>query len=116
VLEMLPPDVREGLALARRHNLKRKVRLRVHFGDAVVPVLRLWDDGMALDAEQILHLRGLADIYDGSRHIFQALIYASAVEGGELVCSFKRSNVVSEQRPLDYWRDEHAPVGYLPKA
>ena len=61
-------------------------------------------------------LRGLVDVYDGARHILQALIIATTEENGRLVCSFKRSNTVRDSAPLDYERDEDAPVGYLPKA
>ena len=38
------------------------------------------------------------------------------IENGELVCDFKRATAVSDRAPLDFWRDENAPVGYLPKA
>ena len=37
------------------------------------------------------------------------------VENGQLICDFKRSTPVTDQPPLDFWRDENAPVGYLPK-
>ena len=117
MLEFLPKDVREGLDAARKKDLKRKSRLRVQVGDAVFPVLRFWHDGFALDADLSPgKLRGLVDVYDGSRHIFQCLIVASALENGELVCDFKRATAVSDRAALDFWRDENAPVGYLPRA
>lgn len=115
MLEFLPKEVREGLELARKRDHKRKNRLRVQIGEAVFPVLRLWEDGIALDADRVPHLRGLVDIYDGARHIVQGLIVASTVENGELICDFKRSTNVTETPPVDFWRDENAPVGYLPK-
>ena len=40
----------------------------------------------------------------------------SAEEHGQLVYEFKRNTAVRDTAPLDYWRDENAPVGYLPKA
>jgi len=43
------------------------------------------------------------------------LIIASTVENGELICEFKRSTAVTDKAALDFWRDENAPVGYLPK-
>jgi hypothetical protein len=58
---------------------------------------------------------GLVDIYDGSRHVLQCLIVASEIDAGELVCSFKWATAVTGKAPLDYWRDENAPVGYLPR-
>ncbi|MBC2837512.1 hypothetical protein [Paragemmobacter straminiformis] len=116
MLEFLPREVREGLEAARKATLRRKSRLRVQVGGAVFPVLRFWEDGMALDAKLTPHLRGLVDVYDGANHIFQCLIVASSQDGGELICGFKRSTAVLDRPALDYWHDENAPVGYLPKA
>ncbi|MFN3993825.1 MAG: hypothetical protein ACK4IU_13040 [Tabrizicola flagellatus] len=116
MLEFLPIEVREGLDAARKRDQKRRSRLRVQVGDAVFPVLRFWDNGFALDANfSPGKLRGLVDVYDGSRHAFQCLIVASSIENGELVCDFKRATAVTERAPLDFWRDENAPVGYLPR-
>lgn len=117
MFEFLSKEVREGLEAARKAALKKKSRLRVEVGNAVYPILRFWDEGFSLDAEfSPSKLRGLVDVYDGSRHIFQCLIMASTIENGELVCDFKRATAVSDRAPLDFWRDENAPVGYLPKA
>ncbi len=116
MLEFLPKEVREGLEAARMRDLKKRSRLRVELAGQIYPILRFWEDGFAVDAGHTSHLRGLVDIYDGSRHIFQALIIASTVENGELICDFKRSTAVAEKAPLDFWRDENAPVGFLPKA
>ena len=117
MLEFLPKEVREGLEAARKRDLKRKSRLRVQVGDAVYPVLRFWQDGFALDGDLAPgRLRGLVDLYDGPRHVLQCLIVASTAENGELVCDFKRATAVSDRAPLDFWREENAPVGYLPKA
>lgn len=115
MLEFLPKEVREGLEAARKRDLKRKSRLRVQVGEAVFPILRFWDEGFALDASMTPNLRGLVDVFDGANHIFQCLIVASTAEGGELVCEFKRSTAVLDRPALDYWRDENAPVGYLPR-
>jgi hypothetical protein len=115
MLEFLPKEVREGLEAARMRDLKKRSRLRVQLGDQVFPILRFWDDGFSVDTKHSSHLRGLVDIYDGARHIFQALIIASTVENGELICDFKRSTAVSDRAPLDFWRDENAPVGFLTK-
>lgn len=115
MLEFLPADVREGLKAAQKRDLKRRSRLRVHIDNAVFPILRLWDEGFALDAETSPHIRGLVDVYDGSNHIFQCLIVASTAENGELICDFKRSTSVLGKAPLDFWKDEHAPIGFLTK-
>jgi hypothetical protein len=116
MLEFLTKEIRDGLEAARQRDRRKKSRLRVQVGDAVFPVLRLWEDGLALDASLTPHLRGLVDVYDGATHILQCLIVASSAGGGELVCTFKRSTPIGADRPaLDYWRDENAPVGLLPR-
>lgn len=116
MFEFLPREISEGLEKARIAKARRKSRLRVQVGQAVFPVLRLWDGGMALDATLTPHLRGLVDVYDGTRPILQCLIVATSEENGELVCSFKRATRARDSAPLDFWRDENAPVDYLPKA
>ena len=116
MLEFLPQDIVEGLTMAQNRNATRKSRLRIQIGEAVFPVLRFWHDGFALDAALAPKLRGLVDVYDGSRHVFQCLIMASSEENGQRVYEFKRNTAVRETAPLDYWRDETAPIGYLPKA
>lgn len=115
MLEFLPQDIREGLDAARKREARRRSRLRVQVGDAVFPILRFWDNGFALDGTLTPHLRGLVDVYDGANHIFQCLIVASVTENGDLVCEFKRSTAVQDKAPLDFWRDENAPVAYLPR-
>ena len=116
MLEFLSKEVREGLEMARKAKERRKSKLRVQVGDAVFPVLRFWHDGFVLDGALTSHLRGLVDLYDGSRHVFQCLIVASRVENGNLICDFKRATRVEDRAALDYFRDEFAPVGFLPKA
>ena len=115
MLEFLPKDIVEGLNMAQNRNAARKSRLRIQIGEAVFPVLRFWHDGFALDAALAPKLRGLVDVYDGSRHVFQCLIMASSEENGQRVYEFKRSTAVRDTAPVDYWRDDDAPVGYLPR-
>ena len=115
MLEFLPKEMRDNLDAARKSRERRKSRLRVQVGEAVFPVLRFWHDGFVLDGALTPHLRGLVDVYDGSRHVFQCLIVASTVDGDEITCEFKRLTPVTDKAPLDFWRDEDAPVAYLPK-
>lgn len=115
MLEFLPDHIRKGLAAARQREARRKSRLRLQVGDAIFPVLRLWEDGLALDARLTPHLRGHVDLYDGANHIQRCLIIASAQEGDDLICTFKRATAVHDRAALDYWRDENAPVALLPK-
>lgn len=116
MLEFLPKEVRDGLEAARKREERRRSRLRVQVGEAVFPILRFWDDGFALPADRVPTLRGLVDVYDGSRHICQCLIVASNVENGELICDFKRNTAVTDRPPRDFWLDENAPVALIPKA
>ena len=66
--EFLPKEVREGLEQARKHKLRKKSRMKVRVGDQSFTILRYWDDGFALDADDAPQLRGLVDLYDGGRH------------------------------------------------
>lgn len=113
--DFLPKEVRAGLEEARKRDLRRKSRMRVITGEQVYSILRYWEDGFTLDADQVEHLRGLVDIYDGARQISQSLIIASEVEAGELVCTMKRSTAALDRAPLDFVRDENAPVALLPR-
>ena len=111
--EFLPKEVREGLELARKRDLRKKSRLRVHAGDQVFPVLRFWEDGFALDIDNAPKLRGLVDLYEGARHIYQCLIVASEEENGLMHYEFKRNTAAVDKAPLDFYRDENAPVALL---
>lgn len=114
-MDFLSKEIREGLEAARKRDLRKRSRLCVWVGDAVYPILRFWDDGFSLEAENAPHLRGLVDIFDGPRHLYQCLIIASVEENGEVICDFKRSTVAAETPPVDYWRGDNAPAGYLPR-
>ena len=115
MLEFLSKEVLEGLAMARKAKERRKSRLRVQVGEAVFPVLRFWHDGFVLDGALTPRLRGLVDLYDGSRHVFQCLIVASTAEGDEITWEFKRMTPVTDKAPLDFWLDPVLPVAYLTK-
>lgn len=114
--DYLPKEVREGLELARKRSLKRRARLRVHFGDEVHPVKRVWENGFALDRDDTEHLRGLVDVCDGDKLLYQALIVASHDDGQEMCFEFKRSTMARSKPALDYVRAEQAPIGLLPKS
>ena len=113
MLEFLPEEVRAGLEEARRRDLRRRSRLRVLAGDDIYPVLRYWEEGFALDAAEVTQLRGLVDLYDGSRHLSRCLIVASALVEGELICTLKRDTRARDAAPVDFERDESAPVGLI---
>lgn len=109
----IPKAVQDALDQARIDGLKKKNRLRVHMGEEIFPVLRLWAGGFSVEADAVPRLRGLVDLYDGARHLSQCLIVASEQEGGEMRYEFKRATAVSEKAPLDFYRAADAPVGLL---
>lgn len=111
--DYLPKEVREGLEAARRANLLKRSRLCVHVGDDVYRVLRFWETGFALDAEDAPKLRGLVDLYDGPRHLYQCLIVASSDEGSDRVFEFKRATPAADRAPLDFAMDVVGPVALL---
>lgn len=112
----LSSELRQTMEQARLRQARKRARLRVQVGGAVFPVLRLWHDGLALDAALCPHLRGLVDVYDGANLLMHCLIVASRNENGEIVCEFKTSTLAADRPPLDFWRDENKPVALLPQA
>lgn len=115
-MEYLPKEVVAALQAARLRESRRRSRLRVEAGGDTYPVLRRWRDGFALEASRVTHLRGLVDLYDGSRHLSCCLIVASELVGGELICAVKRETAVTDRAALDFVRDEFAPRAYLPRS
>lgn len=113
--DMLPESVRAELSAALAAKAARKSRLRISDGTRTWPVLRRWSQGFAMAAEDAPHLRGLVDLYDGSRHLGQCLVVAASEEDGEMRFEFKRSLAAGDQQPLDFERAEDAPVALLPR-
>ena len=109
----LPQDVQAGLDAARIKALHKSSRLKIKTDLESFRVLRLWDNGFSLEAGTAPGLRGLVDIYDGERHLYECLIIASDEENGEMRFEFKRNTVVTDQAPVDFYRSENAPVALL---
>ena len=101
-MSFLPKEVREGLDQARKTKQRKKSRMRVKSGDQTVTILRYWDAGFALDADDAPHLRGLVDVFDGARHLSQCLIVASEENSGEMVFEFKRATPHADRPAADY--------------
>lgn len=116
MLEHLPEDVRRGLMLGRPEARRARHRHAVHVGDAVFPVLRLWDAGFAVSSARVPKLRGLVDLYDGPRHLSQCLILATETDDEVTVYEFKRVTAARDQAARDY-ADEGLPEvsGALPR-
>jgi len=109
----LPKEVREGLEMARKAALRRSSRLCVHVGEDVYRVLRYWESGFALDREDAPHLRGLVDLYDGPKHLYQCLIVASDEAGDEMVFEFKRATAAADRAPLDFVEERPQPTALI---
>ena len=110
---ILPDEVQAGLDLARKRALKASSRLAIEAEGRRLKILRRWDGGFAVEAEQVPHLRGLVDLYDGTRHLSRCLIVASEEEGGEVCYDVKQMTAADDVQPLDYERAEDAPVGLI---
>ena len=83
--EMLSKEIQAGLDHARAQSLRKASRLRLDVEGRKYAVLRMWKTGFSVAAEDAPHLRGLVDLYDGSRHLYQCLIVCSASEGDQVI-------------------------------
>lgn len=115
-MDYLPEDLRKGLKVARDRAARKESRLRVQVDHEVFPILRFTPTEFATSAATASHLRGLVDIYDGSRHMYQALIVTSAQEGDDMVYEFKRMTKAIDRPPLDHVEPDDKVAGLLPKA
>ncbi|RMH49696.1 MAG: hypothetical protein D6688_00005, partial [Alphaproteobacteria bacterium] len=75
-MEFFSSELLADLAAARKEQRKRRSRLRVKAGDQYVPVVRIGRESLSVDREDAPRLRGLVDIFEGQRHLYQALIVA----------------------------------------
>ena len=113
MIEYLPKDIADGLREAHLKNLSRKSRFRVKAGEEIYPILKLWQDGFALDVRNAPRLRGLVDLYDGARHISQCLIIASSKEDGMMYYDFKRYTAASKTPARDFVADDTRPTALI---
>lgn len=108
-------EVAQGLARARAAALSKHSRLRVIAGEDIFPVRRMWETGFAMDLEDAPKLRGLVDLFDGARHLYQCLVVASQDENGERSFEFKRRIAADAERAVDFERAEQGPVALIPE-
>lgn len=109
----LPKDVQAGLEQARKKALHKSSRLRIDVDGKLFRVLRMWKTGFAMDLDTAPNVRGLVDLYDGGKHLFQCLIVANQEDGGEMLFEFKRATPVADAAALDFEKAEDAPVALL---
>ncbi len=112
----LPQSVKDELAAAHRQNRRRKARRVVHVGDEAFPILEFTEDGFSIDVEDAPNLRGLIDIFEGPRHLYQALIVASARDGDVMRYEFKRNTAAANSAALDFETEADRPIALLPRA
>jgi len=113
--DFLPKEVREGLKRAQDRDFRRKNRLRVRVGEDSFPIRRFQGEAFTLDIRNSPYLRGFVDIYDGGRHLYQALIVTAAEDGPEMRYEFKRMTPARHSPPRDFEVDETAPKALLPR-
>jgi hypothetical protein len=65
------------------------------------PILRMWNDGFAVAAEEEPRLRGLVHICSEDRAIFQGLVVAVEAVNEEIHFEFKRLSLVQDTAPTD---------------
>jgi hypothetical protein len=106
----LPDAVQQELAASLRQTRRRKAKRVVHVGDEAVPILEMSEDGFAVAFEDAPNLRGLIDIHEGARHLYQALIVASERDGDLMRYEFKRNTATSSTPPRDFADEVSAPV------
>ncbi len=107
------PEIIAGLKRARLLAERKKSRLRVHAGEDIHPVLKAWDSGFSVADDGHTHLRGLVDLYDGSRHLSQCLIIRSVTEGDVMHYEYKRRTDVSDHPAVDYAVAADKPIALL---
>jgi hypothetical protein len=113
--DFLPQSIQDELAQARKAARRKKSRWSVHIADEAVPIVEYNSTGFAVDADDAPRLRGLIDIFEGSRHLFQALIVASARDGDVMRYEFKRNTAAGVKPPSDFDEGADAPTILLPK-
>jgi hypothetical protein len=113
--DFLPQSILDELATARRAARRRRATRVVHVGDEAFPILEMSENGLCVDAANAPRLRGLIDIFDGPRHLYQALIVASERRGDLMHYEFKRNTAAVSHAPVDFETSDDRPAGYLPR-
>jgi len=106
-------DISDALNAARIAAMKKTSRLRVQTGDHSYRVLSLRPTGFSVERDDVPPLRGLVDLFDGARHLYQCLIVASEEVGGEVLYEFKRNTAAADAAPLDFYREPGAPIALI---
>jgi hypothetical protein len=111
----LPKSVRDELAAAQKSARRRRATRVVHVGDEAFAILEMTETGFSVDATDAPRLRGFIDIYDGARHLYQALIVASEQQGDVMRYEFKRNTAAAAHAPVDFETMGERPAALLPR-
>ncbi len=114
--DYISPELAKALRNARADAMRTSRRLKVAVGEAQYPLLRPWGGGFSLDIADAPKLRGMVDVYDGAKHLMHCLIIAAEEDSGTMLYEFKRAQEVHDSPPLDYARDENAPIALIAQA
>jgi hypothetical protein len=109
----LSDEVRVGLEQARKRAAKASKRLCVHVGNDVFRITQTFDNGFSVPADLDTDLRGLVDVYDGPKHLFQCLIVCAELSDDDVHYEYKRTTEAVDQAPVDFVRVEDAPIALL---
>lgn len=109
----LPKALYAELQLALRTKAAKRTRLRIEAAGQSYRLAWLTQAGFAVALEDAPKLRGLVDLYDGSRHLSQCLIVAAEADGDLMVYDFKRNTAAHDGAPLDFERATGGPIALL---
>jgi len=109
----LSEAVQADLDHARTKAQRQSSRLRIETEQGYFRVLKLWDAGFAVAAQDMPRIRGLVDMYEGPRHLFQCLIVASQEDGPQVLYEFKRVTAVSDTPPRDFADETPEPIALI---
>lgn len=114
--EFLPREIRDEMERAQKARKRKRTYMKVRAGDQEFTILRYWESGFAVDAEDAPNLRGLVDLFDRGKHLCQALILTSSEADGERVFEVKTANMADKTAPpVDFVRETPDPVALLPR-
>jgi hypothetical protein len=106
-------EVRAGLDQARKRAMKSNNRMCVHVGEKVIRIGKTFDNGFAISVSAGTDLRGLVNVFDGPKHLYQCLIVCAEQVGDEIHYEYKRTTDATAQPPVDFVRAEDAPIALL---
>ena len=112
-MDTLPDSIAAELHVAQKKAARRKNRFRVEANGQSLSIVQMSQDGFVVERADATRLRGLVDLFDAGRHLSQCLIVAAQEDGEHIHYEFKRNTTATDGAPLDFERDENAPIALL---